>query len=55
MIDLPNRAELAEALSGQTLVPGMPADAFIRTGKQPAISYLLRPFTDAVTRSLREE
>ena len=55
LIDLPANEDLAKALSGQSLVPGMPGETFIRTGKQPAISYILRPLTDALARSLREE
>ncbi|MHA7872543.1 MAG: HlyD family type I secretion periplasmic adaptor subunit, partial [Hyphococcus sp.] len=55
LIDLPEAGELADVLRGEPLVPGMPAETFIRTGKQPAISYLLRPLTDALARSLREE
>lgn len=55
LIDLPDKEGLADALRGQSLVPGMPADAFIRTGKRPAINYLLRPLTDALTRSMRED
>jgi len=38
-----------------TLVPGMPVEAFIRTGSRPAISYLIKPLTDALAHSFREE
>ena len=55
LIDLPEPDELSELLRGEPLVPGMPTDAFIRTGKRPAISYLLRPLTDALARSMRED
>jgi membrane fusion protein, type I secretion system len=54
LIDLPEADELMDALRGEPLVPGMPAETFIRTGRQPAISYLLRPLTDALARSMRE-
>ena len=54
IIDMPEDAELSEVLNGQVLIPGMHVETFIRTGSQPAISYLLRPLTDAVTRSMRE-
>ncbi len=55
LIDLPDAAKLTEVLHGELLVPGMPTETFIKTGKQPAISYLLRPLTDALARSFRED
>ena len=55
LIDLPDKAALEKALAGQSLVPGMPVESFIKTGAQPAISYLLKPLTDALSRSMREE
>ncbi|MBL4619131.1 MAG: HlyD family type I secretion periplasmic adaptor subunit [Marinicaulis sp.] len=54
LIDLPEASELKDVLHGALLVPGMPAETFIRTGRQPAISFLLRPLTDALARSMRE-
>jgi len=54
LIDLPDAAELSKVLRGEALVAGMPAETFIKTGKQPAISYLLRPLTDAISRSMRD-
>lgn len=36
------------------LVPGMPAEVLIVTGEQTLVQYLLKPFTDAMRRSLRE-
>lgn len=54
-IEIPDRETLATQLNGQTVIPGMPVEALINTGSQPAISYLLRPLTDAVSRSFREE
>lgn len=55
LIELPDEKELSKALSGQILAPGMPAEAYIRTGRRPAISYLLRPLTDSLARSMRED
>jgi HlyD family type I secretion membrane fusion protein len=55
LINLPPSDELEKALRGQELVPGMPVESFIRTGARPAISYLLKPLTDALSRSMREE
>ena len=42
-------------LAGMTVVPGMPAEAFIQTGERSAISYLLKPLTDQVARAFREQ
>jgi HlyD family secretion protein len=36
------------------LVPGMPVEAFISTHERTALSYLLKPVTDQVTRAFRE-
>jgi HlyD family secretion protein len=55
LIDLPDGATLDKALKGQALIPGMPVESFIVTGARPAISYLLKPLTDALSRSMREE
>lgn len=55
LIDLPPADELTPLLRGQPLLPGMPTESFIRTGARPAISYLLKPLTDAFSRALREE
>lgn len=46
--------ELAR-LKGLTLVPGMPAEAFMQTDKRTVINYLLKPATDQLTRAFREE
>ncbi len=55
LIDLPESAELERVLRGQVLLPGMPVESFIKTGARPAISYLLKPLTDALSRSMRED
>lgn len=55
IIDLPPTEELTKILGGQKLLPGMPAESFIQTGSRPAISYLLKPLTDAFSRSMRED
>ena len=36
------------------LVPGMPADVLIVTGERTLANYMLRPFLDAVWKTLRE-
>ena len=47
-------AELAK-LGGLALVPGMPAEAMIRTGERTALSYLVKPLSDQIARAFREE
>ena len=54
-VDLPADRELETVLAGNQLVPGMPVEAFIRTGSRPAISYFMKPLTDAFARSMRED
>lgn len=46
--------ELREKLKGLKLIPGMPADAFIRTGERTFASYIVKPLTDQMQRSMRE-
>jgi len=55
MVELPSGERLQEVLRGNLLMPGMPVETFIRTGKRPAISYLLKPLMDSFARSMREE
>jgi len=42
-------------LENATLVPGMPAEAFIKTSERTALSYLMKPLSDQVNRAFREE
>ena len=49
----PKGGELAK-LEGQTLLPGMPVEAFLRTTERTPLSYLTKPLTDYFNRSLRE-
>jgi HlyD family secretion protein len=43
------------ALEGLTLVAGMPVEVFLQTGERSPLSYLLRPFTDFLSRAMRED
>ena len=43
-----------DKLKGQTLLPGMPVEAFIQTEARTPLAYLLKPFTDYFTRAFRE-
>lgn len=46
--------ELAK-LQSFKLVPGMPAEVFIKTGTRTLVSYLLKPLTDQMERAAREQ
>ena len=54
-VDIPEGDDLSALLSGRSLAPGMPVETYIRTGSKPAIEYLLKPLTDAMARSMRED
>ena len=45
----------AEKLGALQLLPGMPAEVYIRTGERSPLAYLTKPFTDYFTRAFREE
>nr|WP_249789315.1 HlyD family secretion protein [Bradyrhizobium hereditatis] len=51
-ISLPDH-EMAR-LQGLKLVPGMPVEAFIRTGDRTALSYLVKPISDQIMKGWRE-
>ncbi|MGF9763820.1 HlyD family type I secretion periplasmic adaptor subunit [Microvirga sp. 0TCS3.31] len=42
-------------LHGLTLMPGMPVEAFIETGERTALSYLMKPLSDQLSRAWRED
>jgi HlyD family type I secretion membrane fusion protein len=42
-------------VAGKPIVPGMPVEVFLSTGDRSAFSYLIKPFTDQMMRSFREE
>ncbi|MDP4604651.1 MAG: HlyD family type I secretion periplasmic adaptor subunit [Erythrobacter sp.] len=53
------RAEISLSTSeaerlGQTLLPGMPVEAFIQTEARTPLTYLIKPFTDYFTHAFRE-
>jgi HlyD family secretion protein len=43
-----------DRIEGVKLVPGMPVEAFVRTGGRTAISYLTKPLSDQIARAFRE-
>ncbi|MER8935463.1 HlyD family type I secretion periplasmic adaptor subunit, partial [Mesorhizobium opportunistum] len=47
-------AELTK-LKDLTLVPGMPAEAMVQTGERTALSYFVKPLSDQISRTFREE
>lgn len=49
-----DREELHRLIPDKELVPGMPADVLIVTGERTMANYLLRPFLEAIWRTLRE-
>jgi HlyD family secretion protein len=36
------------------IVPGMPVEAFVRTGDRTVMSYLMKPLSDQMNRAFRE-
>ena len=50
---IPEAGEL-EKLEGQILLPGMPVEAFIKTGDRSPLSYLAKPLTVYFSRAFRE-
>jgi HlyD family secretion protein len=42
-------------IGSKPIVPGMPVEVFLTTGERSALSYLVKPFTDQMMRSFREE
>jgi HlyD family type I secretion membrane fusion protein len=46
--------EAVSQLNGMRLVPGMPAEVFVSTDERTAASYLVKPFTDQMSRAFRE-
>jgi len=47
--------EELEKLGELTLLPGMPAEAFLTTDKRTVMSFLVKPFKDQLSHSFREE
>jgi HlyD family secretion protein len=43
-----------EKLEGQTLIPGMPVEAYIRTSDRTPLGYLIKPLADYFNKAFRE-
>jgi HlyD family secretion protein len=41
-------------LGDRSLLPGMPVEVFLQTGRRSPLAYLVKPFTDYFTRAFRE-
>jgi len=52
-IELP-KEELTKLTADQTLIPGMPVDAFIRTGEHTPLTYLVSPLTRYFNKAMRD-
>lgn len=50
---IPSEGEM-QKLGGQTLLPGMPVEAFIKTADRSPLNYLAKPLTDYFNRAFRE-
>ena len=53
-VDIALTEAAGDALSGRTLTPGMPVEAFISTDERTPLSYFVKPFTDYFTKAFRE-
>lgn len=49
-----NEDEINRLPEGATLIPGMPAETFIRTKDRTPLAYLIKPFTDYFAKAFRE-
>ena len=49
-----SEGEQARLPEGVTLIPGMPSDAYLRTGEHTPLAYLTKPLTDYFTKAFRE-
>jgi HlyD family secretion protein len=47
-------AEEIARLGDVRLVPGMPVEAFVKTGDRTVMSYLMKPLSDQINRAFRE-
>ena len=49
-----NPGEMSKLPEGTVLIPGMPVEAFIKTGDRTPIAYLVKPLADYFSRAFRE-
>jgi HlyD family secretion protein len=53
-VDIAIAPEEVARLGAVKLVPGMPVEAFIKTGDRTVMSYLVKPLSDQIARAFRE-
>ena len=46
---------LPDSISREQIYPGMPVDAFIKTGERTFVEYLAKPVTDSFSKAFRED
>ncbi|MGH1463843.1 MAG: HlyD family type I secretion periplasmic adaptor subunit [Cognatishimia sp.] len=51
---LMNEGELAKLPDNLVLIPGMPVESFLKTDDRTPLAYLVKPFTDYLTKAFRE-
>ncbi len=49
-----NPGEIEKLAEGTVLIPGMPVEAYIRTGDRTPLTYLVKPLSDYFARAFRE-
>ena len=49
-----SEGEISKLPEGSVLVPGMPVEAYLRTGEHSPAAYLLKPFLDYFSTAFRE-
>ena len=54
LVELIPSADEMQKLGGQTLLPGMPVETFIKTAKRSPLNYLAKSLTDYFARAFRE-
>ncbi|MBP7000900.1 HlyD family type I secretion periplasmic adaptor subunit [Amaricoccus sp.] len=54
LVEIDITDEARQKLSGLTILPGMPVEAFIQTGERSPIGYLVKPMTDYFAKAFRE-
>ncbi|MGR3290871.1 MAG: hypothetical protein ACU0C9_06700 [Paracoccaceae bacterium] len=54
-IELTLAPDETASLAGKPLVPGMPVQAFVRTGEHSPLAYLIKPFSDYFHTAFREQ
>lgn len=54
LVSLSFLSDIERILGDRKIMPGMPVEVYIRTEDRNAISYLMKPFTDSMSRTFKE-